>query len=151
MAETITLRCEGCGALNRVDGRRTTSALPVCGRCGRPLPAGAGKPVAVRASEFKAEVLDWGGPVLVDFWAPWCGPCRAMSPVLEDLAGRRAGGLKIAKVNTDEEPVLASQFGIMSVPTLILFHNGKQINQLSGALPRHQLEAWIDSSLAVQP
>jgi len=140
------LKCDACGAVNRVDERRLTS-LPVCGRCGNPLSVGS-KPTAVGAENFQKEVIDWPGTVLVDFWAPWCGPCKALAPILEELASSRAGSLKIVKVNTDENAELASQFGIFSIPTLILFHRGNMINQVSGALPKAQLEDWIDSSLA---
>lgn len=146
MTDKIMLKCSVCGAMNRVDERRLT-ALPVCGRCGKPLTAST-KPVAVSGAEFQKEVLDWPGAVLVDFWAPWCGPCKAVAPILEDLAARRSGSLKVVKINTDENAELASQFGIFSIPTLILFDHGTKVNQIAGAMPRSQLEAWIDSSLA---
>ncbi len=146
MTDRIMLQCAACGAMNRVDERRLT-AQPVCGRCGKPLTPSS-KPMHVEAAEFQKEVLDWPGTVLVDFWAPWCGPCRAVAPILEDLAVRRSGSLKIVKVNTDENAELASRFGIFSIPTLILFDRGNKINQIAGAMPRNQLEAWIDSSVA---
>jgi thioredoxin len=132
--------------MNRVDERRLT-AQPVCGRCGKPLPVPS-KPLYIGGAEFQKEVLDWPGLVLVDFWAPWCGPCRAVAPILEDLALRRSGSLKIVKVNTDENEELAAQFGIYSIPTLMLFDRGNKINEIAGAMPRTQLEAWIDSSVA---
>ncbi len=146
MTDKIVLKCGACGAMNRVDERRLT-AQPVCGRCGKPLTVSS-KPIHVGTAEFQKEVLDWPGTVLVDFWAPWCGPCRAVAPILEDLAARRSGSLKIVKVNADENAELASQFGIFSIPTLILFERGTKISQIAGAMPRSQLEAWIDSSVA---
>jgi len=146
MTDKIMLKCPACGAMNRVDERRLT-AQPVCGRCGKPLTAPS-KPIHVGGAEFQKEVLDWPGTVLVDFWAPWCGPCRAVASILEELAARRSGSLKIVKVNTDENGELASQFGIFSIPTLILFDRGNKINEIAGAMPRSQLEAWIDSSVA---
>lgn len=86
----------------------------------------------VTKSEFDTEILDSKLPVLVDFWAPWCGPCRMLSPVLDELAGEMSGRVKILKVNVDEEPELASKFGVMSIPTVIAFKQGKATNKVVG-------------------
>ena len=102
----------------------------------------------VTDNNFTAEVLESELPVLVDFWAPWCGPCRAMAPVLDRAAHERATTLQVAKINTDEQQELAGRFGIRSIPTLILFRNGREIARQSGALDGGTLTRWLDSTLA---
>jgi thioredoxin len=100
-------------------------------------------PVTVTEQNFRAEVEQSTLPVLVDFWAPWCGPCRAVAPMLEKLAGERAGRLKIAKVNVDENPALSARFSVSAIPTLALFRGGALIDQIRGAAPKATLEARL--------
>ncbi|MBL8940041.1 MAG: thioredoxin [Archangium sp.] len=103
--------------------------------------------VAVQDASFKAEVLDSSVPVLVDFWATWCAPCRAIAPALEELATQYKGKLKIAKVDVDESQQVAQQFGIRSIPTLLLFKGGRVVDQLVGAMPKTKLEDAIKKQL----
>ena len=103
--------------------------------------------VAVQGASFKAEVLDSSVPVLVDFWATWCAPCRAIAPALEELATQYKGKIKIAKVDVDESQQVAQQFGIRSIPTLLLFKGGKVVEQLVGAMPKAKLEEAIKKQL----
>jgi len=99
--------------------------------------------VKVDSSNFQAEVLDSAEPVVVDFWAEWCGPCKMIAPSLEEIANEMAGKVKIAKLNIDDNPELAAQFGVRSIPTLILFKGGKPVDQIVGAVPRAKLEELV--------
>ena len=101
----------------------------------------------VTDTNFQAEVLESDKPVLVDFWAPWCGPCRIVAPHLEELAGER-DDLRIVKLNVDENPGVSSQFNVMSIPTLLLFKNGQVAHQIIGALPKNRLVQEIEPALA---
>ena len=100
----------------------------------------------VSDSSFDADVLKSADPVLVDFWAEWCGPCRVIAPMLEEVATELQGKLKIVKLNVDENPQTASKYGIMSIPTLMIFKNGEMAARQVGAAPKQKLEAWITSS-----
>ncbi|HOY09317.1 MAG TPA: thioredoxin [Candidatus Omnitrophota bacterium] len=101
----------------------------------------------VTAGNFELEVVKSAIPVLVDFWAEWCGPCKMIAPVLEDVADELAGKLKVVKVNVDESPELAGQFGIMSIPTLLLFKNGDVVKQMVGAMGKAQIVNKIEADL----
>jgi thioredoxin 1 len=100
------------------------------------------------AANWAAEVLGAGELVLVDFWAVWCGPCRMVAPIVEDIAKEYAGRLKVLKLNTDENPDIASKYKIMGIPTLMLFKGGEKIDQLVGAVPKHQLKEKIEAHLS---
>ncbi len=143
-ADAPILACPQCHTLVRVPAQRL-GEQPRCPRCKAPvLP---GQPFELDAAGFSAHVEKSGFPVLVDFWAEWCGPCQMMAPVLAELAARRRATLQVAKVNTDAEQALASRHGIRSIPTLILFDHGRERARQSGALPATALERWLDSAL----
>ncbi len=139
--ETVQYGCAHCGAVNRFPFKRRLDD-PKCGECGdKVFPR---KPVVATDEKFRVEVDDCPIPVLVDFWAPWCAPCRIVGPVLEQIAQERAGRLKIAKLNVDENPRTAARFGVQSIPTMILFRGPLQVDQIVGALPKEALDARLD-------
>lgn len=147
--EHVIIPCARCGAHNRVP-RDRMSDRPICARCKAPLPMGAphfSGPAAVTDASFAAEALSGLLPVLVDCWAPWCGPCRTVAPVLDELSEKWSGRLKILKLNVDENPATASQYGIQSIPTLLLFRDGREIDRKVGAFPKTHLEQWLKSRL----
>ena len=138
--EKVQYRCAACGAENRILRARLGDD-PVCGRCkGKLFPR---HPVAVTDATWKREVEDSPLPVLVDFWAPWCGPCRLLTPTLDALARERGGRLKVAKLNVDENPVTSSRFTVGSIPTLMVFRGPLLLDRIEGAVPRPQLEARL--------
>lgn len=142
--DSIIIRCKSCGTKNRIPKNRLNDS-PVCGRCHTPLSKEKiyDYPVDITDQTFKDEVISYPGPVLVDCWAPWCGPCQMITPVLEQLAREYAGRIKIAKLNADENPVTASQFAVLSIPTILIFKNGKNVNRLVGAFPKNEIEKNI--------
>lgn len=124
--------CPNCSAKNRLPLKRMLEG-PKCGKCKTPLPPPA-KPVPVASGhDFRIMLRDSPVPVLVDFWAAWCGPCKAMAPEFERMAGELSGEVLLAKVNTDEVPQIASEYRIQSIPTLILFKNGEEDGRVTGA------------------
>ena len=107
----------------------------------------AGKINEVTDTTFQAEVLESDTPVLVDFWAPWCGPCRVVAPVLEEIADQR-DDLRIVKLNVDDNQQTAAQFGILAIPTMVLFRNGAEAKRIQGAMPKKRIEAELEPALA---
>jgi thioredoxin len=105
------------------------------------------KPQEMTDQSLRDTLLESDIPVLVDFWAPWCGPCRAVAPTLEQIAKSHAGRLLIAKVNTDQHQHSAASLGVQGIPTMILFHKGEEVDRLVGALPKPQLERWLEGRL----
>jgi len=149
--------CPKCGAKNRVDERAASINQAVCGKCGEKLPpvsassaaATNGKPQVVTDATFATEVLSASAslPVLVDCWAPWCGPCRMIAPSLDQLAAESGGRYKIVKLNVDENPQTSAQFQIRSIPTLLIFKNGKVVDQIVGAVPKQAIAARLNAQL----
>ncbi len=142
MAEDRVVTCPSCGQKHRV--RTSATGVPHCAKCSSPIPW----LVDVSAADFRTAVEESPVPVLADFWAPWCAPCRMVAPVVERLAGDLAGKVKVAKVNTDEEPALGERFAVRGIPTLILFEAGLEKDRVTGALPAQALRAWLETSLS---
>jgi thioredoxin 2 len=150
MADTVQTVCAHCGGVNRLPADRLGSAESAgkakCGKCGQPLLAGAPEAVSERA--FDAFVGKSDIPVLVDFWAPWCGPCRTLGPILEKAAGKMSPRLRVAKVNIDDAQALAQRLGVSAVPTMAIFQNGKELARASGVMPESALIDWANRAMA---
>jgi len=139
----VTTPCPSCGSLNRTDLGQL-ARRPRCGSCRTPLDLA--HPVAVDAAAFDAVLAGSEAPVLVDFYADWCGPCRMVAPVVDALAQARAGSVLVLKVDTDKSPGISERLGIRGIPTLIAFRNGKETGRHVGVAQRAQLEALVGTA-----
>ncbi len=137
-ADTLHIACPHCGATNRVPAERVSDA-PNCGRCHQPLLNG--QVLELTDANFEAVALAADVPLLVDFWAPWCGPCRAMAPAFAQAAQALNGRALLVKVNSDENPQLSARFGIRSIPTLVKLQQGRETARQSGAIPAQAIVA----------
>jgi thioredoxin 2 len=140
MSNPLHISCPACNSVNRVQSERLDDK-PLCGQCNQPL--FYGKPLELKAGNMQAVLTHTDIPVLVDCWAPWCGPCRAFAPIFEQAAQQLEPRIRLAKLNTEEEPEAAGRWGIRSIPSLLLFKGGKEIQRISGALPLPQLKHWL--------
>lgn len=148
MMETVkeqrraTVACPFCGTLNRVDLSRLDQQ-PKCGKCGKPILLD--RPILISDATFERVTTDTTVPVLVDFYADWCGPCKIMAPVLDDVARRHAGEVLVAKLDTDRNPATGLRLGIRGIPTLIFFKKGQEVGRRVGAVPPADVESLISS------
>jgi thioredoxin 2 len=140
MAKTIS--CPDCGVRNRLP--TVSSGRLRCGKCQTDLPWLSD----VTTADFDQTITTSSLPVLVDLWAPWCGPCRSVAPALEDLARTRAGSLRVVKVNVDEEPTVSGRLGVQGIPTMVLYHHGIEVARQVGALPAAKIGQWVDTAMA---
>jgi thioredoxin 2 len=148
MADPQMIRCTNCGALNRVPAERVQQGLaPVCGQCKTPL-ALPSEPLVVTDATFANEVERSPLPVLVDLWAPWCGPCRVIAPILEQLATEMSGRMRFAKLNVDENPVTQERFNVQGIPTLLIMSGGHEIDRIVGAYPKPEIARRLEGAIA---
>jgi thioredoxin 2 len=135
--------CPHCGKKNRL--RPSAEGVPRCGNCHRPLPW----LVDADRDSFEAEVKA-SVPVVVDFWAPWCGPCKMIAPALENQARVHAGELKVVRLNVDEAPDISARHAVQGIPLLVLFRDGEERDRIVGAVPERQIEAWLEPHLGAK-
>jgi thioredoxin len=144
--------CSKCGTKNRAEEIRLEQGQAKCGKCGATLSANQAvndKPLYVTDSSFQRDVLQaTGSPVLLDCWAPWCGPCRVVGPIMDQLAAESGGRYRIAKLNVDENPRTAAQFQIASIPTMLIFKDGQLIDRLIGAQPKQTIESHLQRAMS---
>jgi thioredoxin 2 len=144
---TLMIVCPACGATNRVPGDKVAQGLaPVCGKCRSPLPAG--RPQPVTDLSFAEDVERSPVPVLLDAWAPWCGPCHMIAPIIDQLATELAGRVRVVKLNVDDNPRTAARFGLRSIPTLLVLKDGREVDRLVGVQPKQEIMRRLETVIA---
>jgi len=145
MESTLHAVCTSCSAVNRIPAVRIGKEIN-CGKCHLPLFGSA--PQSLDKAAFETQIARNDVPVIVDFWAPWCGPCKVMAPAFAQVCARMDSRARFIKVNADEEQSLGTQYGIRSIPTLAIFKSGKEIARISGAMAAPSIEQWVESHIA---
>ncbi len=141
----VLVRCPFCSTLNRISLARAKDR-PACGECAKPLLLD--RPVTITDKDLDRIIAESDPPVVIDFWAEWCGPCKIMAPILDEIARTRTGTMLVGKLDTDRNPAASARYGIRGIPTLIVFHGGKEVARQVGAVPRQKLDEILDRVIA---
>ena len=143
MSSPLHIVCPACNATNRIPADKL-GAAPKCGKCRTPL--FAKQPLELTTANFQSHIKRNDIPVVIDFWAPWCGPCKMMAPAFKEAAAQLEPGVRLAKVNTEAQQALGAQFGIRSIPTMIMFRNGREVARQSGAMGSTDIVRWVQAN-----